>query len=50
MTIVACIIVGVFIGRFLDLRLGTSPWFLLVFSLLGIGAGFKSVYDLSKRW
>ncbi|NLN53511.1 MAG: hypothetical protein GX150_04315, partial [Firmicutes bacterium] len=34
----ATIFVGVLLGRFLDSLLGTSPWLLLIFSLLGAGA------------
>jgi len=48
-TIVACIFIGVFLGRFLDNFLGTSPWLLLVFSLLGAAAAFKALYDLMSR-
>ena len=48
-TIIACIAIGVFAGRWLDGFLGTSPLFLLVLSLLGVGAAFKSIYDISKR-
>jgi len=48
-TIIACIAVGVLIGKFLDSRLGTAPWLLLIFTLLGIAAAFKSIYDLSKK-
>ena len=46
----ACIVVGVLLGQFLDSHLGTSPWLLLLFSFLGIGAAFKSMYDMSKRF
>ena len=48
-TIVACIIAGVFFGRFLDNLLGTSPWLLIVFSLFGMGAAFRSMFDFAKR-
>ena len=48
-TIVACIVIGILIGRFLDNILGTSPWLLLIFIFLGIGAAFKSILDLAKR-
>ena len=37
-------IVGVAIGWGLDKWLGTSPWFKLIFLLIGIGAGFLNVY------
>jgi len=46
---VACVVIGVFLGKFLDDRLGTTPWLLLVCSLLGVAASIKAVYDLSKR-
>jgi len=48
-TMAACVFVGVMLGKFLDERLGTSPWLLLVFSLLGAGAAFKSLFDLGKK-
>ncbi|MCL2828034.1 MAG: AtpZ/AtpI family protein [Oscillospiraceae bacterium] len=47
--IVASVVVGVFLGRFLDNLLGTSPWLLLLFSLLGIGAAFKFLLDLIPK-
>ena len=46
---VACVLIGVFLGRFLDNRLGTTPWLLLVCSLLGVAAAIKAIYDMSKR-
>ncbi|NLM60667.1 MAG: AtpZ/AtpI family protein [Clostridiales bacterium] len=42
------VLLGVFLGKFLDSLLNTSPWLLLVFSLLGAGAAIKSLYDSSK--
>jgi F0F1-type ATP synthase assembly protein I len=33
----------------LDSLLGTAPWLLLVFSLLGAAAAFKSLIDMAKR-
>ena len=44
-----CIFFGVFLGRFLDDRLGTSPWLLLVFSVLGCLAAFKVIVDVAKK-
>lgn len=41
-------LVGVAIGWGLDKWLGTSPWFKLVFLLIGIGAGFLNVYIDTK--
>ena len=48
-TVIVCIAIGFFAGRFLDGFLNTSPWLLLVFTLLGIGAAFKAVYDLASK-
>jgi len=48
-TIIACIAVGIFLGWFLDRLLGTSPWLIIVFTLLGIGAAFKSIFDFAKK-
>jgi ATP synthase protein I len=48
-TIAVCILIGVLLGRFLDSVLGTSPWLLLVFSLLGTAAAFKSLLDIAKK-
>ena len=48
-TMAVCVLIGVFLGRFLDSRLGTSPWLLLVFSVLGVGAAIKSIFDLSNK-
>jgi F0F1-type ATP synthase assembly protein I len=46
---VTCIAISVFIGLFLDNRLGTSPVFILIFVFLGIIAAFKYMYDTAKR-
>jgi len=45
-TMAVCVFIGVFLGNFLDRLLGTSPWLLIIFSLLGIGASFKSLFDM----
>lgn len=42
-------IVGFAIGYGLDAWLETGPWMKLVFFLVGILAGFKNVYDDSRR-
>ena len=48
-TLFACVLIGVFLGRFLDRILGTSPWLLLVFSLLGVVAAFREIFRLLKK-
>ena len=43
------IAVGLFLGYFLDKWLGTHPWLLLIFLLLGIASGLMSLLrGLSK--
>ncbi len=42
--LVAALLVGVGIGWGLDHLLGTSPWLLLVFFLLGAAAGMMNIY------
>ena len=40
-----------FIGRFIDDKLGTSPWMMFVFIILGVAAAFKSMFTLvQKGW
>ncbi|XJS11293.1 AtpZ/AtpI family protein [Aerococcaceae bacterium WGS1372] len=46
--VAASIFISVMIGRFLDRQFGTSPWLLLLFSILGVGAAFKSLIDISS--
>lgn len=48
-TVAACLLVGVLLGRFLDSVFGSAPLLLIVFSLFGAGAGFKSIYELVKK-
>ena len=48
-TIAACILIGVLLGRFLDNLAGTSPFLLIFFSLVGAGAGFRSIFQLANK-
>jgi len=48
-TIIACVAVGILLGRFLDGFLGTTPWLLIICTLLGIAAAFKSILDISRK-
>ncbi len=41
--------VGAGIGWLLDSKLGTRPWLLLVFLLLGVAAGFKGMIAAARR-
>ncbi len=49
-TIAVSVLLGVLIGRFLDRRLGTDPWLLLLFSLLGVLVALYYIYRISKRF
>ena len=49
LTIAACVIIGVLLGRFLDNTFGTSPVLLIIFSLLGAGAGFRSIFQYANK-
>jgi len=48
-TIAALVFIGVFLGKSLDGFFGTSPWLLLVFSFLGVGAALRAVFGLSEK-
>ena len=43
------VVLGVLIGRWLDGRLGTEPWLMLVFLVLGLVAGFRGVMRAVHR-
>ena len=43
------VVVGFLIGSWLDDWLDTKPWFLLVFGVAGIMAGYRSIFRLVKK-
>ncbi len=43
------VIIGLFVGQWLDTQLGTEPWLLLVFLLFGMAAGFRSIFRLARE-
>ena len=47
---VAATFIGLVIGIYLDRFLGTKPWFTIIFLLLGIGAGFRNIYEMAKKY
>ena len=49
-TVVICVAMGLFLGRFLDMRLGTSPWLLIMLTLLGCFSAIKALIDLAKKF
>lgn len=44
LTMVATALVGLFGGRFIDDKLGSSPWFTIIGILLGLVSGMWSAY------
>jgi ATP synthase protein I len=40
----AAILLGVFAGQWLDRRIGTTPWFVILGVVLGAAAGFYNLY------
>lgn len=46
-TMAASVLIGYFSGSWLDKYFGTEPWLTLIMFLLGVAAGFKSLYDLA---
>jgi ATP synthase protein I len=47
--LVVATFVGLAIGYFLDSLFGTRPWLLIVFTFLGIVAGFRELIRMAKR-
>jgi ATP synthase protein I len=41
--------IGFGIGYWLDGRFGTTPWLQIIFLLFGVAAGFKGLYDATKK-
>ncbi|MBN2285469.1 MAG: AtpZ/AtpI family protein [Tissierellales bacterium] len=43
------IMIGLFLGKFLDEKLGTGNIFLLIFIIAGVGSAFLNVYKIAMR-
>ncbi|MDD5171164.1 MAG: AtpZ/AtpI family protein [Syntrophales bacterium] len=41
---------GLFLGNFVDKSMGTAPFFTFLFLIMGIVAGFRSLYNLIRRY
>lgn len=48
-TMVIATVIGFYIGHWLDRVFGTAPWLTLIFLLLGLVAGFKNLFDYTKK-
>lgn len=47
--LLACTIVGLFIGYWLDEAFGTRPWLMIVFFFLGVASGLWTLYKLAGK-
>jgi ATP synthase protein I len=48
-TLVVSTVIGYYAGHYLDSLFNTTPWLTLGFLLLGIAAGFKNLYDQTRK-
>jgi ATP synthase protein I len=42
------VVIGWWVGSWLDRKLDTGPWLMLVFLLFGVAAGFKGLWRASQ--
>jgi ATP synthase protein I len=47
--LVVSTVIGLAIGYGLDVLLGTKPWLMLVFMVLGFAAGMRQMWQAAKR-
>jgi len=47
--LVAPIVVGYFLGAWLDRKFHTDPWLMMILSLLGIAAGFVNLFIIVNK-
>lgn len=48
-SIAASVLIGVLLGQYLDDKFGTEPWFLSVFSILGVALGIRTLFNIAKK-
>ena len=51
-TLASSVFIGFGAGYLIDVKLfngKTTPWFMFIFLALGIAAGFKNLYQITKR-
>jgi ATP synthase protein I len=48
-SMVAASVIGLFIGVYLDEWFGTKPWMTIIWLGIGIAAGFRNIYILTRR-
>jgi ATP synthase protein I len=50
LVLVCAIFIGYFFGVWLDKKLGTEPYLMLVFTILGIAGGFVEVFQMAAKY
>ena len=48
-SMVAASFIGLYIGIYLDEWLGTQPWMTIIWLVIGIAAGFRNMFILTRR-
>lgn len=46
----ACVVAGVWLGKYIDRLFSTSSWFLMLGLLVGLGVGVYSVYRIIRAY
>ena len=46
---VAASCIGLYIGIYLDEWLGTQPWMTIIWLVIGIAAGFRNIFIMTRR-
>lgn len=49
LTLFFCVVIGYLIGNYLDIKFKTSPYLMLIFTVMGMIAGFREVFILVKK-
>lgn len=47
-SVITPILIGVYLGQFIDKKLGMNGIFSIIFIILGVGAGFLNIFKLAK--
>lgn len=47
-SVITPILIGVYLGQFVDKKIGTKSIFSIIFIILGAGAGFLSLFKISN--
>ena len=48
-SMVAATVIGLFIGIYLDEWFGSKPWMTIIWLGIGIAAGFRNIFILTRR-